>query len=68
MSRYPSLGAQLAAIKELSLKDVGRENFVDIHTWYWKACNCNSSSHCDTSVLGDKEIERIAAIFAENFD
>lgn len=67
MTRHPSLGAQLAAIKELSLKDVGRENFVDIHTWYVKA-NDGKTDHCDTSVLGDKEIERIAAIFAENFD
>lgn len=66
MSRYPSLGAQLAAIKELSLKDVGRENFVDIHTWY-TACNTGKDEHCDTSQLSDKIVERISQIFAENF-
>lgn len=67
MSRHPSLGAQLAAIKELSLKDVGRENFVDIHTWHTAACN-GQSEHCDTSQFSDKIIERIASIYSENFD
>jgi len=67
MSRYPSLGAQLAAIKELSLKDVGRENFVDIHTWY-VAANDGKSEHCDTSQFSDKIIERIAQIYSENYD
>ena len=67
MSRHPSLGAQLAAIKELSLKDVGRENFVDIHTWY-TACNTGRDGHCDTSQLSDKIVERITTIYGENFD
>lgn len=66
MSRHPSLGAQLAAIKELSLKDVGRENFVDIHTWHTAACN-GQSEHCDTSQFSDKIVERISAIFHEHF-
>lgn len=67
MSHHPSLGAQLAAIKELSLKDVGRENFVDIHTWHTAACN-GQSEHCDTSQFSDKVIERIAQIYSENYD
>lgn len=67
MTRHPSLGAQLAAIKELSLKDVGRENFVDIHTWHTAACN-GQSEHCDTSQFSDKIVERIEQIFQENFD
>lgn len=64
--KHPSLGAQLAAIKDLSLKDVGRENFVDIHTWY-TACNTGKDAHCDTSDLSDKIVERISAIFHEHF-
>ena len=67
MSRHPSLGAQLAAIKELSLKDVGRENFVDIHTWHTAACN-GQSEHCDTSQFSDKIVERIEQIFKENYE
>lgn len=67
MSRHPSLGAQLAAIKELSLKDIGRENFVDIHTWHTAACN-GKTDHCDTSQFSEKVIERIAHIYSENFD
>ena len=66
MSRHPSLGAQLAAIKELSLKEVGRENFVDIHTWHTAACN-GQSEHCDTSQFSDKIVERISAIFHKHF-
>ena len=66
MSRHPSIGAQLAAIKELSLKDVGRENFVDIHTWHTAACN-GQSEHCDTSQFSDKIVERISIIFHENY-
>jgi len=64
--KHPSLGAQLAAIKELSLKDVGRENFVDIHTWHTAACN-GQSEHCDTSQFSEKIVERISAIFQEHF-
>lgn len=67
MSCHPSLGTQLAAIKELSLKDVGRENFVDIHTWY-TACNTGKDEHCDTSQLSDKIVERITTLYSENFD
>lgn len=67
MSRHPSLGAQLTAIKDLRLADVGRENFVDIHTWHTAACN-GQSEHCDTSQFSDKIIERIASIYSENFD
>jgi len=65
--KHPSLGAQLAAIKELALKDVGRENFADIHTWHTAACN-GQSEHCDTSQFSEKIIERIAHIYSENFD
>ena len=64
--KHPSLGAQLAAIKELALKDVGRENFADIHTWHTAACN-GQSEHCDTSQFSDKIVERISAIFHEHF-
>lgn len=67
MTRQLSIGAQLAAIKELSLKDVGRENFVDIHTWY-TACNTGKDEHCDTSQLNDKIVERIEQIFKENYE
>lgn len=66
MTRQLSIGAQLAAIKELRLAEVGRENFSDIHTWY-TACNTGKDAHCDTSHLGDKEIERINAIFHEHY-
>lgn len=65
MTRQLSIGQQLAAIKELRLADVGRENYVDIHTWYHSA-NV-SSDHCDTSQFNDKVIERISQIFAENY-
>ena len=66
MTLQLSIGAQLAAIKELRLADVGRENFADIHTWY-TACNTGKDAHCDTSQLSDKIVERISQIFAENF-
>lgn len=67
MTRQLSIGAQLAAIKELRLADVGRENFADIHTWY-TACNTGKDEHCDTSQLNDKIVERITTIYGKNFD
>lgn len=67
MSRHPSLGAQLAAIKDLRLAEVGRENFSDIHTWYVKA-NDGKTDHCDTSEFDEKIVERIEQIFQEHFD
>lgn len=67
MTRQLSIGAQLAAIKDLRLADVGRENFVDIHTWHTAACN-GQSEHCDTSKFDAKIVERIEQIFQENFD
>lgn len=66
MTRQLSIGAQLAAIKDLRLADVGRENFADIHTWY-TACNTGKDAHCDTSDLSDKQVERISAIFHEHY-
>lgn len=66
MTRQLSIGAQLAAIKDLRLADVGRENFADIHTWY-TACNTGKDAHCDTSDLNDKIVERISAIFHEHY-
>ena len=66
MTRQLSIGAQLAAIKDLRLADVGRENFTDIHTWY-TACNTGKDAHCDTSSLDDKQVERISAIFHEHY-
>jgi hypothetical protein len=66
MTRQLSIGAQLAAIKDLRLAEVGRENFADIHTWY-TACNTGKDEHCDTSDLSDKIVERISAIFHEHF-
>lgn len=67
MTRQLSIGAQLAAIKDLRLADVGRENFVDIHMWYVKA-NDGKTDHCDTSKFDAKIVERIEQIFQENFD